>query len=64
MTRVKRQIALWLLFLTAAIVSAHDRSFPAGDLTRKVRLSDHHHAGTLVSLRPRDSSVTAKGALQ
>jgi hypothetical protein len=41
MSALKRQLALCLLFLTVAAVSAHDWSFLAGDLRRQFRLDEH-----------------------
>lgn len=41
MRRSWRRVTLWLLFLTAASVSAHDWSFLAGDNRRQFRLDEH-----------------------
>lgn len=41
MSLLKRRLVIWLLFLTAAAVSAHDWSFLAGDTRRQFRLDTH-----------------------
>lgn len=41
MRRSWRRSTLWLLFLTAVAVSAHDWSFLAGDTRRQFRLDEH-----------------------
>jgi hypothetical protein len=52
MTPLKRTLALWLLFLTAAAVSAHDWSFLAGDTRRQFRLDTHRAVVQGVEFQP------------
>jgi hypothetical protein len=51
-SRVKRRLILWLFFLTAAAVSAHDWSVLAGDNRRQYRLDSHRGVLTHTEFQP------------
>ena len=64
MSPLKRQLAVWLLFLTAALVSAHDWSFLAGDNRRQFRLDTHQQILNHTERPPNQYRVLVPYALE